>query len=139
MRAQNGGGTSTATQLRDGTGPVELNERGPLTGEGFRDWSDRLRDVEEMVGDPKLRAQAATIRERARAVRSEFTRHSKQPNWDVVQDTIGRPLAELRDQVSQELLRRESSEALVPIDREPVPPEYADQVRRYYERLGSGR
>ena len=41
--------------------------------------------------------------------------------------------------MAEELLRRESSEALVPIDREPVPPEYAEQVRRYYERLGSGR
>ena len=39
---------------------------------------------------------------------------------------------------AQELMRRESSEARVPIDREPVPPEYAEQVKRYYERLGSG-
>jgi hypothetical protein len=56
----------------------------------------------------------------------------------MVREFVGRPLVELRDQVAQELLRREGSEALVPIDREPVPPEYADQVRRYYERLGSG-
>jgi hypothetical protein len=91
-----------------------------------------------MVGDPRLRAEAARIRDRARAVRSEFNRHSKEPNWDMVREFVGRPLVELRDQVAQELLRREGSEALVPIDREPVPPEYADQVRRYYERLGSG-
>jgi hypothetical protein len=56
-----------------------------------------------------------------------------------VRDSIGKPLLELRDAVAQELMKRESSEALVPIDREPVPPEYADQVRRYYERLGSGK
>jgi hypothetical protein len=92
-----------------------------------------------MVGDPQLRAEAARIRERARAARAEFNRHSRQPNWDLVRDTIGQPLAELRDRVAQELLRRDSSEALVPIDREPVPPEFAEQVRRYYERLGSGR
>ena len=51
----------------------------------------------------------------------------------------GRPLVELRDKVAEELLRREASEALVPIDREPVPADYVEQVRRYYERLGSGR
>jgi hypothetical protein len=45
----------------------------------------------------------------------------------------------LRDAVSEELLRRESSEALVPIDREPVPPKYGEAVRRYYELLGSGK
>ena len=119
-------------------GPEEV-AAGPITGEQFREWSDRLRDVEEMVGDPRLRAEAARIRERARAARAEFTRHSKQPNWDLVRESIGRPLLDLRDQVAEELLRRDSAEALVPIDREPVPPEYAEQVRRYYERLGSGQ
>lgn len=113
--------------------------RGPLTGEGFRDWSDRLRDVEEMVNDPRLRAEAARIRDRARAMRADLNRHSLAPNWDMVRDSIGRPLVELRDAVAQELLRRQSKEALVPIDREPVPPQYADEVRRYYERLGAGK
>jgi hypothetical protein len=71
-------------------------------------------------------------------MRADFTRHSKEPNWGLVREFVGRPLVELRDSVHQELLKRESSEALVPIDREPVPPAYAEQVRRYYERLGSG-
>ena len=121
-----------------GTGPAGAEE-GPFTGENFREWSDRLRDVEEMVGDPRLRARAAAIRERARAVRQELNRHSKQPNWDMVRQTIGQPLVELRDAVADELLRRSTDQALVPIDREPVPPEFVEQVRRYYERLGSGR
>jgi len=112
---------------------------GPLTGTGFRDWSDRLRDVEEMVTDPRLRAEAARIRERATAIRAEFNQHSAPPNWDVVQETIGKPLAELRDAIALELLKKDSATALVPIDREPVPPEYAEQVRKYYERLGSGK
>jgi hypothetical protein len=57
----------------------------------------------------------------------------------LVQEFIGRPLVELRNAVNEELLRKESSDKLVPIDREPVPPEFVEQVRRYYERLGSGR
>ena len=122
-----------------GPGDEQAAARDPLTGEGFRDWSDRLRDVEEMVGDPRLRAEAARIRDRARQMRQDINRHSLAPNWDMVRDTIGRPLVELRDAVSQELLKRESSEALVPIDREPVPPQYAEEVRRYYERLGAGK
>ena len=32
---------------------------GPITGEGFRQWSDRMRDVEELLDDPELRAEAA--------------------------------------------------------------------------------
>jgi hypothetical protein len=52
---------------------------------------------------------------------------------------ISDPLQQLSQRVNEELLRRQSQEALVPIDRDPVPPEYAEQVRRYYERLGSGR
>ena len=119
------------------TGPG--GNEGPITGDAFRDWTDRLRDVEEMVGDPGLRAEAARVRDRATAVRAEFQRHSKDPNWDLVYKDIARPLFELRKAVSEELLRRQSGENLVPIDREPVPPEYAEQVRRYYERLGSNR
>jgi hypothetical protein len=72
-------------------------------------------------------------------MRAEFTRHSKEPNWDVVKEFVARPLVELREQVSQELMKRDSDQALVPIDREPVPAEYAEQVKRYYERLGSGK
>jgi hypothetical protein len=91
-----------------------------------------------MVGDPRLRAEAARIRERAREMRAEYNRHSKEPNWDLVRDFVSRPLVELRDKVAEELMRRQGTEALVPIDREPVPPEFTEQVRRYYERLGSG-
>jgi hypothetical protein len=56
-----------------------------------------------------------------------------------VSETIGKPLTELRDRVSQELLKRDKSQAMVPLDREPVPPEFQEQVKQYYEKLGSGR
>jgi hypothetical protein len=49
---------------------------------------------------------------------------------------IAGPLVELRTRVSEELARRESKEALVPIDRDPVPTRYSELVRRYYEELG---
>jgi hypothetical protein len=111
----------------------------PLAGDDFREWSDRLRDVEEMVDDPELRAEAARIRQRARGIRAELKRHSKEPNWDLVRVDVSRPLYELRDRVAEELLRRTSKDALLPLDRDPVPPKYSEKTRRYYERLGTGR
>lgn len=111
----------------------------PLTGENFREWSDRLRDVEEMVADPELRAEAARLRERARSFRADFLRHSTVPNWGLVQSQLAGPLVELRDRVAQELLRRTASKAIVPLDRDPVPPKYSEKTRLYYERLGSGK
>ncbi len=110
-----------------------------MTGDNYADWSDRLRNVEEMVDSPEIRAEAARIRERAKAIRAEFKRHSVEPKWDMVQTQISQPLAELRDQLSEELARRESKENLVPIDRDPVPAQFADRVRRYYEELGQSR
>jgi hypothetical protein len=98
-----------------------------------------LRDVEEMVGDAQLRADAARIRERARAVRAEAKRHSAPPNWDLVRDQLLNPLNELEKRVSEEVLKRTSKQALVPLDRDPVPPEYSEKTRKYYERLGSGK
>ena len=98
-----------------------------------------MRDVEELLDDPELRAEAARIRDRARGAREEFKRHSKEPDPEALNDLVAEPLRELRDRVSEEVRRRESPDSLVPIDRDPVPPAYAEGVRRYYERLGTGR
>jgi len=111
----------------------------PLSGGDYLQWSDRLRDVEEMLEDPELRAEAARIRDRARGIRQESKRYAKPPNWDLVRLQVLDPLVELSNRVNEELLKRSSKDATVPIDRDPVPPKYAEQVRRYYERLGSGK
>jgi hypothetical protein len=111
----------------------------PIAGEDFLDWSDRLRDVEEMIADPELRAEAARIRDEAKEIRKDVKRHSAEPNWDLVRVKVAEPLAELQQRVAEELLRRTTDDSLVPIDRDPVPAEYEQQVRRYYERLGAGR
>jgi hypothetical protein len=112
---------------------------GPVTGEGFREWSDRMRDVEELLDDPQWRAEAARIRDRVRGAREEFRRHAKTPDWTQMKSLVAEPIRELRARIDEELRRRESPDALVPIDRDPVPPQYAEGVRRYYERLGSGQ
>ena len=118
-------------------GPWErVDPNGPLTGRDFTQWSDRLRDVEEMLDQSELRNEAASVRDRARAIRAEFKRHGKEPQWDMVRQTITKPLTELRDRISEELASLESDEAMVPIDRDPVPGRFAELVRRYYENLG---
>ncbi|MHB1558808.1 MAG: hypothetical protein ACYC61_15245 [Isosphaeraceae bacterium] len=98
-----------------------------------------MRDVEELLDDPDWRADAARIRDRVRGAREEFRRHSKVPDWTKLDDLVMNPINELRQRIGEDLRRRESPDALVPIDRDPVPPRFAEGVRRYYERLGSGR
>ena len=122
---------------QDPQGLVTTGAHGPLTGPAYENWTDRLRNVEEMIDLPDLRNEAAQIREQARTVRIEFKRHGKEPQWDMVKSKIATPLAELRNRVNEELARRESSDNLVPIDRDPVPNKFSDLVRRYYEKLGS--
>jgi hypothetical protein len=117
-----------------GGGPTDF---GPILGEGYLDWSDRLRNVEEMLDRPELRAEAARIREVIKGMRAEFKRHSKLPQWDLVQTRIVSPLVELRRQVNEELARLEGKDPLVPIDRDPVPGKFGELVRRYYESLGA--
>ncbi len=141
---QNSQGTSSAGGEPNRLGGLDqfLNQRNravaPLGGDDFVEWSDRLRDVEEMLDDSELRSDVARIRDRARGIRAESKRHSKPPNWDLVRLEVLKPLEELQNRVEEELLKRLSKDAVVPIDRDPVPPKFADQVRRYYERLGSG-
>ncbi len=112
---------------------------GPITGENFAPWSDRLREVEEMVEEPSLRNQVATARERARQVRQDYKRDLKKPDWAVVNLDVMQPLVEVRKQIAEELARREPKDQLVPIDKDPVPTKYSDLVRRYYEELGKDK
>jgi hypothetical protein len=115
-----------------------IDPNDPFTGRYFRQWSDRLRDVEEILNEQDLRDEVARIRDSARAIRGEFIRHGKEPQWDLVRQQIINPLAELRKLLSDKLVQLQSDEALVPIDRDPVPSRFAELVRRYYENLGGG-
>lgn len=92
-----------------------------------------------MVEDPELRAEAARIRDRARSIRAELKRHSEAPNWDLVRMQVAEPLVELTDRVAEEVLRRSSRQAIVPLDRDPVPPKFSEKTRKYYEKLGTGK
>ncbi len=120
-----------------GNGPGAIEN--PVTGRGFNEWTDRLREVEETVSDPKLRGDVARIREAARSMRAEFKRHSKDPEWDLVRTKILEPLTEVEKRIAEEISRQQSPDSLVPIDRDPVPDRYSELVRKYYERLGSGK
>jgi hypothetical protein len=131
---QNGGNGNGS-----GGGSTTSNPQAPLTGDGFREWSDQLREVEEMVDVPELQNEIASIRDRAQAVRREMRNEGKEPKWDLVQMEIEKPLYEVRKRINNELSKRLSKEAVVPIDRDPVPQQFSDLVRSYYETLGEGR
>lgn len=109
---------------------------GPLTGSNFRNWADRMREVEELVQNPVLRADVARIRDRAREMRTEYTRHAATPQWDLVDESIVKPMRMVQRRLAEELARHASKDAIVPVDRDPVPKRYADAVNTYYERLG---
>ena len=113
-------------------------QAGPITSErGFADFSDRLRDVEEMVDSTELRNQLQTVRERLRAERVEFKRTGLEPTkWDLVRIQVMQPLVEVRQRIEEELAKRDNREAMVPIDRDPVPGRFSELVRKYYENLG---
>jgi len=114
----------------------QFDPNGPLTGRDFRQWSDRLRNVEEILSEPDLRNDVARVRDSARAIRAEFTRHGKEPEWNLVEQQITEPLTELRNRIGEELAKLKPDETIVPIDRDPVPGRFAELVKRYYENLG---
>ena len=143
--AQNGGGGQRQpNSLRNGgreDGGGGGNEAGsrPLTGDDFGEWSDQLRDVEEMLEDPELRNRVAQVRDRAKMMRAEFKRHGQMPQWDLVKSQLLGEMQSLQQQIHQELSKLESDRAMVPIDREPVPEEFDALVQKYYELLGQER
>jgi hypothetical protein len=95
--------------------------------------------VEELLNEPELRNDASKILDDARGMRVEANRNNAPPQVDHLESKITRPLVELRNRVIEELARLKADDPTVPIDRDPVPPEYQDLVRRYYTELGRGK
>jgi hypothetical protein len=139
-----GGGRTEREQLRQfaqqlGGGAGGLGENGPITGNNYVDWSDRLRDVEEAVDSPDVRNQLATVRERVGVYRRDYRENRRVPSKEELQTKVLAPLALARDWVGQELSRAQNDRSLVPLDRDPVQEKYSDMVRKYYEKLGSSQ
>ena len=136
---QNGGGNRRGSWDNILSGRDAANRElnlAPITGGGFEQFSDRLRDAEEMVDANELRNQLQTVRERLRMQRVEFKRSEAEPKWDLVKLQILTPLVEVRKRIEEDLAKRDSREAMVPIDRDPVPGRFSELVRKYYENLG---
>jgi hypothetical protein len=116
------------------------NTSAPISGNDFLEFSDRLRDVEEMLDDPELQSQVARVREAARDIRREARKHAADPQWALVERLVANPLRDLRVKLQEELLRKTAEKnSLVPIDRDPVPSEFEKAQQKYYENLGSGK
>jgi hypothetical protein len=118
----------------------QANSAAPISGDDFLEFSDRLRDVEEILDDPELQSQVARIREAARDIRREARKHAADPQWSLVERLVANPLRDLRVKLQEELLRKTAAKnSLVPIDRDPVPSEFEKAQQKYYENLGSGK
>ena len=110
---------------------------GPITGNNYVDWSDRVRDVEQAVDSQDVRNQLATVRERVGVYRRYYRQNGQRPSNEELQNKVLEPLTLARDWVGQELSRAQNDHSLVPLDRDPVQDKYSDLVRKYYEKLGS--
>lgn len=131
-----GGATSLEEFIQNAIADLENATSGPLTGSGFSNWIDRLSTVESLIDDPLARARVSEAREQAENLRRDFKRHGALPQWEMVEDAIASPLDDVRGWLAEELNRIENPESLQPVDRDPVPQEYLEIVRRYYESLG---
>jgi hypothetical protein len=139
-----GGNTGGGDGLRQfvqqlGRGDRNQDAGGPITGNDYVNWSDRLRDVEQVLDSQDLRNQLATVRERAAVIRGAYRDRGRIPDGEVVRQQILAPLSQVRVWLQEELARKENVNSLVPLDRDPVPENYSELVRKYYEKLGSAQ
>ena len=137
QRNASGGGGGEGGLFFDAPGQSE--DESALTGKGYQQWTDRLRNVEELLNQPELRNEAARVLDNVRSLRMDAQRGGETPQAGHVQARITNPLVELRDRVAEELAKREGGDPLAPVDRDPVPQQYRDLVRKYYQELGEGK
>jgi len=134
MVQQMGGGDAAAGGANGGIGLA-----GPILGDGFANWADRIRDVEQVIDSTELRNRLATVRERVAGFRAEYRVHGRRPPVDAVRAQVLQPMAEIRMQIQEDLARLQNARSLVPLDHDPVPDNYSELVRKYYEKLGGGQ
>ena len=113
-------------------------DRGPITGEEYKEFANSLGNIEEMMPQEDLRNEAAKVLDNARAMRIDYKRDNLPPGAAEIRKKIIDPLVELRGRVSEELAKLNRDNPLAPIDRDPVPGEFRELVRKYYEELGAG-
>jgi hypothetical protein len=116
-----------------------LGNNGPITGNDFVGWSDRMREVEQVVDSPELRNQLAGVRERVAGYRAEYRRRGQKPDAATVRGQVLGPMAEVRARLQEDLARLANVKSLVPLDHDPVPENYSEMVRQYYQKLGGGQ
>ena len=129
----------TAEQLLDRWSEFVGPGGNPLTTDAYRDWMDRLGEVEGLVPEGPLREEATRIRQAAAEMRRDLQRHSKVPDPMDIDEMIVKPLDSLARRVAAERARIEGRDPSIRLDRDPVPAEFADEVREYFQRLGAGR
>lgn len=138
-------GNNQPTQLAQSP-PMFFNQQesqagdpaGPITGEEYKDFANALGNLEEMMPEEDLRNEVAKVLDNARGMRIDFKRDNMPPGAAAIQMKIVDPLVELRSRVSEELAKLNKENPLAPIDRDPVPGEFRELVRKYYEELGAG-
>ena len=133
---ESGPGEDLASALRRSLSDISSSPTGPLTGSGFGDWVERLRTVESLLDTPEARQRLGEAREAAEGMRRDFARRGELPRWEMIEASIVDPMDEVNRWIRQELAREENPDALQSVDRDPVPQQYSEAVRRYYESLG---
>lgn len=111
---------------------------GPIRGGGFKDWADRLRDLQDMLPDTQMQSDAAQLLVEAREFRADLVRRSLDPDWQLVQRQLLAPMRELEAKIAQARAELDPDRQKVRLDRDPVPERYQEMVQRYYEKLGEG-
>ncbi|MGA2750290.1 MAG: hypothetical protein ABSG59_16060 [Verrucomicrobiota bacterium] len=142
--ATNGAATDPLRQaLRqfaaNSTNNARGRDGGPITGNNFTEWSDRAREVEQVLDDPALRNLLGTARERVAAYRTEYRLRGSKPDTAKVRVQVLDPINEVRTRLQEQLSRLANGNSLVPLDHDPVPDNYSEMVRKYYEKLGGGQ
>ncbi|MCM8537039.1 MAG: hypothetical protein NE334_13960 [Lentisphaeraceae bacterium] len=135
---------SSQPQLSNSSSPsnqggLGSDHDGPLTKQPkFKELVNNLRNVEDLLQNQKLRQKVASVRDRLRQMEMEKKRHSKAPTVSVINKSIIEPLAQLQEELNEELSKLNDTKGKIRLDKEPIPEEYEEQVRTYFDRLGKG-
>jgi hypothetical protein len=129
-----GRGTSRTRDLRDW--PVDPQK---LLGEDYRDWIERLRGIQAVLGDgDPASEQLDAVALRMEQLRREFRRTGLEPRFDLFLKGVAMPLEAVAADLEMRLQRAALGGELPILQAEEVPVPYQQLVAEYFESLSRG-
>jgi hypothetical protein len=113
----------------------ELEQMEAFVEEDYREWLERIRNAEGLLGDSTYSPPLSRMRREIEKMRRRFKRDNLIPRFDMFQELVARPLNATVTELARDLEARRQNRQFIMQDEGSVPDQYRESVSEYFQLL----